>query len=409
MAEYLSLMTSSSLPGLTPFIRSFVGLGVAIRFLVILLTMYTLVLERRREIGILKALGASRLEICWLILAEALLLVVGGVVFGLAATLAARLPCCITPRRHCRYKSPPNGSRVPSSSRLQGPWPVRPIRLCELPEPIRSTRWPMSKSPLSVGNVEPGALLPRREFGTNAGRTNLTARLCNGATRRTKMGLLRTLGLLGVVTLLAAWPATSQMTMNMHRNLRGVWNPTPGSGRVLRRIDGARGKTDVEISVVGKETVNGKDGFWVEMSMSPNGQGQMYAKNLMSVDGNTASISRTIVQMDSQPAMELPAMMGQNAGQPSSADIRQDAQLVGAEDVTTPAGTFSCEHYKTKDGDAWISNKVTPWGLVKAVGKDQTITVQRVITDAKDHITGTPQKFDPTQMMRQRGGQQPPQ
>jgi putative ABC transport system permease protein len=86
MAEYLSLMTSSSLPGLTPFIRSFVGLGVAISFLVILLTMYTLVLERRREIGILKALGSSRLEICWLIVAEALVLVVLGVVFGLAAT-----------------------------------------------------------------------------------------------------------------------------------------------------------------------------------------------------------------------------------------------------------------------------------------------------------------------------------
>ena len=81
MAEYLSLMTSSSLPGLTPFIRSFVGLGVAISFLVILLTMYTLVLERRREIGILKALGASRLESCGLIVAEALVLVVLGVVF----------------------------------------------------------------------------------------------------------------------------------------------------------------------------------------------------------------------------------------------------------------------------------------------------------------------------------------
>jgi putative ABC transport system permease protein len=86
MAEYMSLMTSSSLPELTPFIRSFVGLGMAISFLVILLTMYTMVLERRREIGILKALGSSRLEICWLIVAEALLLVVLGVAFGLAGT-----------------------------------------------------------------------------------------------------------------------------------------------------------------------------------------------------------------------------------------------------------------------------------------------------------------------------------
>jgi putative ABC transport system permease protein len=86
MAEYMSLMTSSSLPELKPFIRSFVGLGVVISFLVILLTMYTLVLERRREIAILKALGLSRIEICLLILAEALLLVALGVAFGLLGT-----------------------------------------------------------------------------------------------------------------------------------------------------------------------------------------------------------------------------------------------------------------------------------------------------------------------------------
>lgn len=86
MAEYMSLMSSSSLPELRPFLRSFVGLGVVISFLVVLLTMYTMVLERRREIGILKALGSSRLEICWLIVAEALLLVCLGVILGLLAT-----------------------------------------------------------------------------------------------------------------------------------------------------------------------------------------------------------------------------------------------------------------------------------------------------------------------------------
>jgi putative ABC transport system permease protein len=88
MAEYMSLMTSSSLPELRPFLRSFIGLGVVISFLVVLLTMYTLVLERRREIGILKSLGSSRLEICWLIVAEALLLVVLGVAVGLVGTYA---------------------------------------------------------------------------------------------------------------------------------------------------------------------------------------------------------------------------------------------------------------------------------------------------------------------------------
>jgi putative ABC transport system permease protein len=85
-AEYMSLMTSNSLPELTPFINSFVGLGIVISFLVILLTMYTLVLERRREIGVLKAIGSSRMEICGLIVGEALLLVVLGVILGLVST-----------------------------------------------------------------------------------------------------------------------------------------------------------------------------------------------------------------------------------------------------------------------------------------------------------------------------------
>jgi putative ABC transport system permease protein len=84
--EYMSLMTSNSLPELTPFINSFVGLGVVISFLVVLLTMYTMVLERRREIGVLKALGSTKLEICGLIVAEALMLVVLGVVLGLTST-----------------------------------------------------------------------------------------------------------------------------------------------------------------------------------------------------------------------------------------------------------------------------------------------------------------------------------
>ena len=44
--------------------------------------------------------------------------------------------------------------------------------------------------------------------------------------------------------------------------------------------------------------------------------------------------------------------------------------------------------------------KSRPWGLVKSQDKDSTMVLTKVITDAKDHITGTPKKFDPMQMMR---------
>ena len=78
MAEYSTLMSSSNLPELKPFIRSFVMLGVAISFLVVLLTMHTMVFERTRDIGVLRALGSSRLEVCWMILGETLVMVGAG-------------------------------------------------------------------------------------------------------------------------------------------------------------------------------------------------------------------------------------------------------------------------------------------------------------------------------------------
>jgi hypothetical protein len=86
-------------------------------------------------------------------------------------------------------------------------------------------------------------------------------------------------------------------------------------------------------------------------------------------------------------------------------DVRDSAEKVGTESVTTPAGTFNCDHYRAKDGswDAWISTQVMPWGVVKSTSKDVNMTLTRVITNATDHITGTPQVMDPAQMMRGMG------
>src|SRR5271165_2805913 len=86
MAEFSTLMTSSNLPELKPFIRSFVTLGVVISFLVVLLTMHTMVLERTRDIGVLKALGSSQIEICAMIVGETLVMVALGITLGLIST-----------------------------------------------------------------------------------------------------------------------------------------------------------------------------------------------------------------------------------------------------------------------------------------------------------------------------------
>jgi len=45
---------------------------------------------------------------------------------------------------------------------------------------------------------------------------------------------------------------------------------------------------------------------------------------------------------------------------------------------------------------------VSPWKLVKMTTKDQTMTLTKVITDAKSHITGTPVSME--EMMKQRMG-----
>jgi putative ABC transport system permease protein len=86
VAEYTTLMNSSNLPELKPFIRTMVGLGMVISFLVVLLNMHTMVLERTREIGILKALGSSRLDIVELLLGETLVLALLGGISGMALT-----------------------------------------------------------------------------------------------------------------------------------------------------------------------------------------------------------------------------------------------------------------------------------------------------------------------------------
>jgi putative ABC transport system permease protein len=86
MSEYVSLMNSSNLPELKPFIRTMVGIGVVISFLVVLLNMHTMVLERTREIGILKALGCSRLDIVKMLLGETLILTLLGSTLGIVLT-----------------------------------------------------------------------------------------------------------------------------------------------------------------------------------------------------------------------------------------------------------------------------------------------------------------------------------
>ena len=100
IAEYMTLMNSSNLPELKPFIKTMVGIGIVISFLVVFLNMHTLVLERTREIGILKALGFTRSGIAQLLLGETLALTIIGSTFGIALTFLTKAVLTQTAGRH---------------------------------------------------------------------------------------------------------------------------------------------------------------------------------------------------------------------------------------------------------------------------------------------------------------------
>ena len=90
MQEYLSMMTPENLPGFETSIHIVVAISMIIGFLVIFQSMYTAVMERTREIGILKSLGASKLYIVNVVLRETALLAVVGIVVGTLISLLTR-------------------------------------------------------------------------------------------------------------------------------------------------------------------------------------------------------------------------------------------------------------------------------------------------------------------------------
>jgi len=213
-----------------------------------------------------------------------------------------------------------------------------------------------------------------------------------------------------LATLALAVPLAAQMFGPRTPTLSGIWHPVVGTGAAYEITKDGK-KSQMEIIIVGKEDVDAKPAFWLEMAMTDQRTSQpVYVKSLMSVSENTITSTRMVIQMSGQDPMEMDMNtnpMGRGMKQTTPVTIADKAEIVGTDTVTVPAGTFSCTHYRMKDGtgEAWVSDKVSPWGLVKSQDKDSSMVLAKVITDAKDHITGTPKKFDPMQMMRGMGQQ----
>jgi hypothetical protein len=190
-----------------------------------------------------------------------------------------------------------------------------------------------------------------------------------------------------LAALLLAAAAHPQMGMDMFKRptITKVFHPVVGKGAAYLSTD-KDGKTrNSEISIVGKDSVDGKEGFWMEFVSSDN--------------------HRMIIQPADQQAMELPvgAMGMTTSGKAKMEEFTNDWNSVGTETITVPAGTFSCEHWRSdkNNADSWTSDKINPFGLVKETRSGGGMVLTKVLDNATDRITGPVKQFDMQQMIQQ--------
>ncbi len=127
MGQFLSLMSADNIPGLSTFINIVIGISVVVGFIVIFQSMYTAVMERTREIGILKSLGASKFYIMRIIMRETLMLAIAGIIFGIIISVVAR-------------------------AGIKGKWPTAPVQI--------TWAWTIRAAIIAVIGAMLGAIYP---------------------------------------------------------------------------------------------------------------------------------------------------------------------------------------------------------------------------------------------------------
>jgi hypothetical protein len=82
------------------------------------------------------------------------------------------------------------------------------------------------------------------------------------------MNCLRKTVVLCGLSLFAAGISNAQFGMRQPEMPRGLFNPVVGSGAVYEMQLASGNKTTMEIDVVGKDSVDGKNGYWFETTMT---------------------------------------------------------------------------------------------------------------------------------------------
>lgn len=189
----------------------------------------------------------------------------------------------------------------------------------------------------------------------------------------------------------AAW--AQRMGMGQVPRMPGQLKPVVGSGAEYEMTT-QRAKMDIEYAIVGKESVDGQDGYWMEMRMK-GGQGAgTITKQLIVVSGETTGIMRMIVQPPGRGPMEMPTGMMGMASKAATSSGKGMGEKVGTEPVVVPGGTFLCDHYKSSSGgDFWVSTKVSPYGLVKMTASETSMVLLKVLDNQTSQIKGEPEKM----------------
>ena len=91
MKDWLDLTSVDNIQGLSVFMYVIEGIGVVIGFAVVSLSMYMAVMQRTREIGILKSMGATKVFVMALILWESAAMGLGGTLTGIVMSFGSRL------------------------------------------------------------------------------------------------------------------------------------------------------------------------------------------------------------------------------------------------------------------------------------------------------------------------------
>src|SRR5271155_998513 len=91
----------------------------------------------------------------------------------------------------------------------------------------------------------------------------------------------------------------AQRGMFQAPELQGMWNPVAGAGGSYETQSKSGEKSHMDIFLLGKDTLGGKDAYWIEIAMpNPKSPDSSFViKSLYSFDGTTLETSKAIMQI----------------------------------------------------------------------------------------------------------------